>query len=77
MHSGGGSKLAKEPGDGPDNIKYRNLERKKKSYFSNLTSPKEFGRFDTSGSLVALFVPEIWPKIQECRNPELQKSNNF
>ena len=44
----------------------------------NLKSPHNSGRCDTSGSAVALFVPEIWPEIQiktqESRNTEIQKS---
>ena len=45
--------------------KYRNTEIQKyknlkiNSFLGNLKSPKKSGRFDTCGSPVALFVPEI------------------
>ena len=46
-------------------------------FFVNRWSPKNFGHFDTSGSLVALLFPKIWTEIQKKgRNREIQKSKN-
>ena len=35
---------------------------------------RKVGHFATSESQVAIFVPEISPKIQKCRNPKSENS---
>ena len=57
----------------PTNTEIQKSRNPKIISFENLKSPKKSGRFDTRGSPVALFVPEIKPKIP--KNPEIQKFN--
>ena len=53
----------------------KNPEIQKFIFLGNLKSPKKSGSFDTSGSPVALFVPDIRPEIP--KNTEIQKYSHL
>ena len=48
--------------------------QKKLNLVKLVKSPNKISSFDTSGSLVALLVPKIWPEIQKIqisKNPKI------